>query len=437
MDQMRKDFVEGCYRASGIHERLAHKLFDLIDYFSGYGFNRSHSAAYALISYQTAYLKANFPVEFMCALLTSEKDNTDKIVEYVKESEVMGIRVLPPDINSSIKEFSVVDEKAIRFGLLAVKNVGSTAIDLIIEDRAIGSYRSLFDLCERVDLRLVNKKVLESLIKCGALDSFGAYRAQWMTVLERALESGAKKQKEKSSGQVSFFDFGADSGSFRKEAERLPEMKEWPQPQILAFEREILGFYISGHPLSHYQTEIKEFTDISTRNLRELVDGQEVRLVGIINQVKLTSTKKTNERMAILQLEDMEGEVEVVVFPSAYANLAQYIKEGEVILLKGRVSFRDDSPKIIASDFKYMADIYGTIKDIRLDLSKVGEDGLKEIRKKLSHFPGKVPVYLNLNTRNYKSVQILVGEDLFVLPSEPLISELKDLVGKENLSVSL
>ncbi len=437
MEQMRKDFVEGCLKASRIDEKKANKLFDLIDYFSGYGFNRSHSAAYAIISYQTAYLKANYPVEFMCALLNSEKNNTDKVVEYVKECEAMGIRVLPPTLNESNKEFDVVDDHTIRFGLLAVKNVGSTAIDSIEEGRKDGLYVSLFDLCKRVDLRLVNRKVIESLIKCGALDSFGARRAQLMAVLENALEVGARNQKEKASGQVSFFDLVGKDGGFHQESEQIPEIKEWPKNTILSFEKEILGFYVSGHPLAHYQAEIKEFTNYSTKDLKQAIDGEEVRLVGLLAAVKLTNTRKTNERMAIATLEDLDGEVEVVVFPSAYVNLAKYLNEGVVVFMSGRVSRRDDGPKVVASDMKYVQDVYGDIKTINVDLTTVGQEKLKDLKERLSHSPGKVPVYLRLNANSHKSVQILVGEDLYVTPNEDLMNEIKDLIGDGNFSLTL
>jgi len=437
MDQMRKDFVEGCLATSQINEQKANKLFDLIDYFSGYGFNRSHSAAYALITYQTAYLKANYPVEFMCALLNCEKNNTDKVVEYVKESETIGITILPPDINESFKEFNVVDERTIRFGLLAVKNVGSTAIDSIVEKRGTSSYKSLYDLCERVDLRLSNRKVIESLIKCGAMDCLGGFRSQKMAILQRALELGAKSQKEKASGQVSFFDSVDDKAGFSKDTETLPDIKEWYNTQILTFEKETLGFYVSGHPLNHYQAVIKEFTDISTKNLKQAIDGESVRLVGLIEHVKLTNTRKTNERMAILRLEDMEGEVEVVVFPSSYARLANYISEGEVVFLSGSVSLRDNIPKIIAEDMKHIHDVYGSIKAINVDLSDVGDKVLKDLKRKLLSFPGKIPVYLQLNTNSHKSVEILVGEDLYVAPNERLMNEIKELVGKECFSVKL
>jgi len=437
MDQMRKDFVAGCEKHSQINELRANKLFDLIDYFSGYGFNRSHSAAYAVISYQTAYLKANYPVEFMSALLTSEKDNTDKVVEYIKESEAMGITINPPDVNKSIREFDVVDQNTIQFGLLAVKNVGASAIDSIIEGRKSGPYQSIFDFCERVDVRLVNKRVLEGLIKCGAFDCFGVYRSQLMAVMEKAMERGAKSQKEKAAGQVSFFDMGSDNGGFESKTEELPNIKEWPQTQILSFEKAILGFYLSGHPLAHYGVEVKEFTNITTKDLKQASEGQDVKIVGLIEHVKLTNTRKTNERMAIIRVEDMGGEVEVVIFPSDYPKLAPYLNEGEVVFLKGALNFRDGEPKIIANDMKRINEVYNAIKSINVDLSSVGEAALQELKGKLLSFPGKVPVYLKLNTKSHKSVEILVGEDLYVAPNESLMNELKDLVGSERFSLNL
>lgn len=438
MDKMRKEFVKGCKQYSQMEEVAANKLFDLIDYFSGYGFNRSHSAAYALISYQTAYLKANYPVEFMCAVLNSEKNNTDKIVEYVKECAAMGIAILPPDINQSAKEFNVIDEKTIRFGLLAVKNVGSTAIDSIIENREKeGPYKTFNEMTERVDLRLVNKKVFESLIKCGAADCFGVYRSQLMAILERVLEVGAKIQKEKQSGQVSFFDMADDLGGFNKELDQYPDIKEWHKNQILAYEKEFLGFYVSGHPLAHYKVEIQEFTDFSTKDLKKLSDGEEIRLVGLIENVKLTNTKRTNERMAILKVEDIEGSVEVVVFPSVYTELMDYIVEGAVVFLKGRVSFRDNEPKIIASDMQHINDVYVSIKAINVDLSSCKESVFDGLKTRLRSSPGKVPVYLKLNTKSKKSVEIVVGEDLFVSPNEGLMNEIKDLVGGDKFTVTL
>ena len=429
MDQMRKDFVEGCAQHSNISPDSSNRLFDLIDYFSGYGFNRSHSAAYALITYRTAYLKANYPVEFMCAILNSELGNTDKLVEYIKESQIMGIEVLPPNINASHAKFTVVDEKTIQYGLVAAKNVGAAAIAALVKTRDTGPYTSLRDLCERLDPKVTNRKTLESLIKCGAFDEFDATRSQMMAGLEKTLGAASKRQKEKASGQFSFFDMGEGDASFAQEENLLPDIKEWPQTQLLSYEKEILGFYVSGHPLAHYQAEIKQFTDFSTTNLKRAVDGEEIRFVGMIDKIKLTNTRKTNERMAIVKLEDAEGDVEVVVFPSAYNTLAPLLRTGEVVYLKGKVSLRDQDAAIIANDMGMIQDVYKAIKSINLDLTGLGQHGIEHLKRKLSSSPGKVPVYLRMPTEGNKSVEILVGKDLYVAPNEDLMNDIKDLVG--------
>lgn len=436
MAKMRSFFVEGCDKESGISAEEANRLFDLIDYFSGYGFNRSHSAAYALITYRTAYLKANYPVEFMCALLTSERDNTDKVVEYVKEAECMKIKVLPPDINSSVAQFSAADDHTIRYGLLAVKNIGSGAIESMIQQREKGGrFKSIFDFCQRVDLRLNNRKVLESLIKAGCMDSFAVRRSQLMAALEEALDRGTKAQKEQQSGQISFFNQQQNNGFTNKD--QLAEIPEWPQAQILTNEKALLGFYLSGHPLQRYRAEIEEFADFTTTSLKNARDGQEARMIGLIDTVKLTTTKKSNERMAIVGLEDLDGAMELVIFPSNYETMASYLKEGTVVVIKGKVSFRDGLPKMVVQEIANIEEVYGLIKTIHINVSKAGKAGFEKLKEKLKRFPGKVPVYLELDTKNYKSVQILVGEDLFVTPSEVLMEEIKALVSAEHFRVTI
>lgn len=437
MAKMRTYFVDGCNKKSRISDQEANSLFDLIDYFAGYGFNRSHSAAYALITYRTAYLKANYPTEFMCALLTSERDNIDKVVEYVKEAEAIGIQVLPPDVNESMAQFSVTGDKNIRYGLLAVKNVGGSAIDSIVQERQkAGPYKSIFDFCKRVDLRLNNRKVVESLIKSGSFDGLGFRRAQLMAVLEPALNSGTKMQQEVLAGQFSFFGGTADE-SFGSDEQKIPDVPEWPQAQILANEKNLLGFYLSGHPLERYQAEIKEFTDFDTSSLKGAREGQSVRLIALISSVKLTTTKKTNERMAIVNLEDMHGELEAVVFPSSYQKAAASLKESIVVVVKGKVSIRDGAPKMVIEEMAGIDEVYNLIKTVHVDLSRVGRAGFDKLKEKLARFPGAVPVYLQIDTKNYKSVQVLVGKDLYVTPSEVLLEEIKALVGPDCFKVMI
>lgn len=438
MQKMRSTFVDGCRRVNKIPEEEANRLFDLIDYFSGYGFNRSHSAAYAVVSYRTAFLKANYPVQFMCALLTNEKDNLDKIVEYVAEAEAMGIEVLPPDVNESRAVFHVAGPKAVRYGLLGVKNVGAAAIESLVAERTKnGSFRSLFDFCRRVDLRTNNRKVIESLIKCGAFDSLGAARSQMMAVLEEALNTGTKRQQEEEIGQMSFFSMGEATGGFSRQADNYPDMKEWPQAQLLAFEKELLGFYLSGHPLDRYKVEIRTFTSGTTGRLSRMGEGQAIAMIGLIRQAKLTTTKKTGERMAILRIEDLDGDVEAVVFPRAFQVVGGHIKESAVVVVKGKVSQKEDSPKILVDDLRDINEIYALVKTITVDMTKCAPDKLTAIKKKLERFPGKVPVHLQIDTKNYKSVEIKVGRELFVSPSEVLMDEIKSVVGEQAFRVVL
>jgi len=438
MQKMRSFFIEGCAKTSQLPEAGANQLFDLIDFFAGYGFNRSHSAAYSLISYRTAYLKANYPVEFMTALLTSEKDNTDKVVEYVKECGALGISILPPDVNHSMAQFTVEQKDAIRYGLLAVKNIGAGAIESMVNARTEGGpFTSVFDFCRRIDLRLNNRKVLESLIKSGAFDALNCRRAPMMAVLERALEAGMRGQKEKEIGQISFFSMDDEESGFGKNDESLPDIPEWPQAQILTNEKALLGFYLSGHPLDRYKTEIEKFADFTTANIKGARDGQEARMIGLITTVKLTSTKKTNERMAIVGLEDIDGEMELVVFPSSYTQIASYLKENAVVVVKGKVSFRDGFPKMMASEMAGIDEVYDLIKSVQVDLSSTGQTGFEKLKEKLARFPGNIPVYVQVDTNNFKRVQILVGEDLYVTPSEVLMEEIKVLVGENNFSLTL
>lgn len=439
MEQQRRKFVEGCVK-NKVSTQTAYKVFDLVVYFSGYGFNRSHSAAYALISYRTAYLKANFPIEFMTALLTSEKENTDKVVEYVGEATRMKIKILPPDVNKSFAKFTVEDKNSIRFGLLAVKNVGQGAIDSIVETRnKYGEFKDFFEFCERLDLRLVNRKVMESLIKCGALDGFGLYRSQLMSVLDNCLDEASKLQKERSIGQLSFFDSVISDKEicFKKGFSDIPNIKEWPEIQLLAFEKDILGFYVTGHPLARYSHLLRMFSSCSIVHLKDRTDGEDISLVGLINKVKHTTTRKKNEKMAILKIEDLSSIVEVLVFPNAFRQSSSYIIPNNVILLKGRLNLKEDQPKIIADSIMPIENAFSLVTAIDIELSGLRENIFETLKEKFNSHPGNIPVYLHLNTPQKKRVKILVGNQLFVSSNEALIKELDEIVGEERISLSL
>ncbi|MCM8799272.1 MAG: DNA polymerase III subunit alpha [Candidatus Omnitrophica bacterium] len=437
MEQHRNNFIVGCKR-NGINENVANKIFDLIEYFAGYGFNKSHSAAYALISYRTAYLKANYPVEFMTALLNSEKSNSDKIVEYVNEANRMNIKVLPPDINESLADFTVVDDNTIRFGLLAIKNVGEAAIESIIKARNIKKkFLSLEDFCESVDSRQVNRKVIESLIKCGAFDSFGLYRAQMMKILDGVLQQASRIQQEKNKGQLSFFD-NINDNSFRKTSSLDDtSIKEWPQPQLLAFEKEMLGFYISGHPLARYSRLIKRFSKTSTAGISNYKESDLITITGLLVKIKHTLTRQSQEEMAILKLEDLEGSVEILVFPTVYKLVYRDIQPNSIVLVKGRLSFKEEIPKIIASELVSIEKAYNLITAIHLDISGIKESLFETIKERIKLSVGKVPIYLHLDIPSKVKKQFIVGEEFFVQPSEELIQDLEDLLGEGKVSLTI
>jgi len=429
MEQQRKAFIDGAVK-NKVDKRIAEKIFSLIEHFAGYGFNKSHSAAYAMISYRTAYLKANYPVEFMTALLTSEKDDTDKIVEYIDEAERMGIKILPPDVNESYANFTMINKNEIRFGLSAVKNVGEGAIEFIIEARKkYGKFASLYEFCERTDSRLVNKKVMESLIKCGAFDSLGLKRSQLMAILSEVMESVAAAHKESVIGQMTFF---AQSGSSQK----TPDIKEWPENQLLTFEKEMIGFYITGHPLAKYEKILKEYSTAVSAGLRSLEDGQKIWFGGIINKIKNTVTKRAGEKMAIMMVEDMEGSVEALVFPNAYKNISRHIVLNAAIFINGRLDLKEERPKIIVEEIIPITDARKKFTQaVSIDLlsQEMNEDLFGRLRGVFSRYQGDIPVYLNFATKTNDSYRMLVDRKLFVSPTNELASELETLIGREHI----
>ncbi|MBN3038841.1 MAG: DNA polymerase III subunit alpha [Candidatus Omnitrophica bacterium] len=432
MEEQRKYFVEGCIK-NKINKKVANKIFNLIEYFAGYGFNKSHSAAYALISYRTAYLKANFPAEFMTALLTSEKDNTDKIVVYINEASKMGFEILSPDVNESFAKFTMVSDKSIRFGLSAVKNVGQGAIDSIIQARnKYGRFNSLFEFCEYTDSRLVNRKVIESLIRCGAFDSLNLFRSQLAAILDKAMEVAAGFQKDRQNGQFSFFDNSGTKHKFKKDFHEIPDIPEWPENQLLSYEKQMLGFYITGHPLARYSKTLQNYATNSTQDLLHLHEGEEISIGGVIAKVKNITTRK-NERMAIVGLEDLSGFVELLVFPRVYTQYSNIIKMNSIVFTKGRISLRDKDPKIIAEEIIPLQDVqkrYTNSIVINLFTTGLEEEMLTRLKDILSRHPGKVPVYLGLQSPDHQRVQVEVNPEFYSEPCEKLIAEIESALGE-------
>ncbi|MBN2453592.1 MAG: DNA polymerase III subunit alpha [Candidatus Omnitrophica bacterium] len=433
MAEMRNLFVTGCLK-NGIDKRSADKIFDQIEYFAGYGFNKSHSTAYALISYRTAYLKANFPVEFMTALLTSEKDNLDKIAQYIGETQKMGIKILPPDINESYANFTVTGD-SIRFGLAAVKNVGEGAIESIISTRQkYGKFKSIYDFTEKVDSRLVNRKVIESLIRCGAMDSLGLFRSQLSAMIDKALDIAGGIQKDRMSGQLSFFDSFEDEDNFKKSFQDVPNIPEWPESQLLTYEKELLGFYITKHPLARFEKLIRTYSTCSSADLRNRGDGEEVLLGGIISKAKFTVTKRTGEKMAIVTLEDLDGTVETLVFPVTFAKAAALIKADAIVFIKGRLSLREDEPKIVANEVSALETVRAKYtKAVMIELLTAGLEmtALEKLKKVLSRYPGGVPAYLKFVKPDGKKSIVTMGNNFLIEPHEGLVRDIEKIFGAD------
>jgi DNA polymerase-3 subunit alpha len=347
MAKQRERFVTGA-KEKGFPQKKVEKIFDLMEQFAGYGFNKSHSAAYALLAYHTAYLKTHYPVEFMAALLTSQAGNTDNVVKYIKECRDMGIPVEPPNINVSDAYFTP-HENAIRFGLAAVKNVGGNAIESIVAARKqIGRFASIFEFCEKVDLRLLNRRVMESLIKAGAMDEFGN-RAQLMTVLDKAMERGQKSQRDAEMGQHGLFGVFADDAQMNGNAEKLPNVPEWDEHQRLASEKEVLGFFITGHPLEKYADKLQDFHALTAQQITEMTSGtgrDEITTAGVISGVRVMKSRK-GDLYANAVMEDMTGTVEAIVFPEAYKRLQNILKQEIPMLVRASVRVEEGAnPKV-------------------------------------------------------------------------------------------
>jgi DNA polymerase-3 subunit alpha len=392
----KEKFLAGA-RKNGVPPSRAQKLWDLVEQFAGYGFNKSHSAAYALIAYHTAYLKAHYPVEFMAALLSSETGNQDKLTHYLNECRDMGITILPPDVNSSDLAFTP-REGNIRFGLTAIKNVGEAAIDSVLTARwKLGRFDNLFQFCENVDLRLLNKRVIESLIKAGALDSLGARRAQMMPALDRAMELGQKRQREASSGQHGLFMAGAEP--MAAPPINLPDIPEWPEAERLAGEKEVLGFYVTGHPLEKYAGRLAELTRTDSSSVDSLDHESSVTLAGILTHLRVRPSKK-GDLWASGTLEDMRGSVELLVFPQTLQQLQGVLKPDAALLIKGRVRHEENSrPKVVVSEAKPLeAAANGAQPEllIRVNLARTGDNVIEEIEKLLAASPGDHPVVFEL-----------------------------------------
>jgi DNA polymerase-3 subunit alpha len=395
MAAQRAKFLAGCER-NKINEKKAVRIFDLMEEFAGYGFNKSHSCAYALLAYQTAYLKTHYPVEFMAALLTSETGNAEKQVKYINEARGMGISILPPDVNESDLYFTPVGD-AIRFGFAAIKNVGENTAKAIRESRlSQGEFKSLYDFCERIESRFLNKRVFESLIKCGAMDSLGPREAMLASV-DDAINAIQKAARAKESGQHGLF-FGGAAAEPKVHFE-LREAAPWSEEERLASEYAMLGFYVSGHPLEKYASRLKDLGAMSLDEVEGQRNGREIAVAGLIVGTRPMRSKK-GARWAIFTLQDMTGVQELLAFPESFARLENILKPGTPLLLKVRVQIEEAGTRLSLQEAKRLEEIAERSGPsefrVRLEMNLVSDETLDQLENLFAGAPGPTTVVFEL-----------------------------------------
>ncbi|MBU0573868.1 MAG: DNA polymerase III subunit alpha [Candidatus Margulisbacteria bacterium] len=432
MQKQKEDFEKGAV-ARGVSHHKAKQLFELCAKFAGYGFNKSHSTSYAFISYQTAYLKANFPKEFLAALLTSIMSNTDKVSEYIIEARRMGIKLLAPDINQSFRKFTVVDE-GIRFGISAIKNVGDAAIDSIISARKEGPYTSFIDFCRRVDTRACNKKVIESLIKAGAFDSMGKGRAYLLTILPKTLERTNQEQKERANGQEALFDLTARREDIQPgEVEMDISVDEFPPDHLLRLEKEVLGLYISDHPLEHIRDSLEAQINTRISEIAEKKEGDIVQVGGMLNNCRVINTRK-GDLMMVANLEDLTGSIGAVIFPKTYKKFSSLLVNDAILRFKGKVNRDTRTEEFnIAVEEVYTLEELQKVRSLHVEIVEAKETGtLARLKEILTSHNGSEPVMLYYDGRC-----IQADTALYVNICPELISAIEDLLGSGSARAEL
>jgi DNA polymerase-3 subunit alpha len=434
MAKQRERFVAGA-KAKGHAPRKAEKIFDLMEKFAGYGFNKSHSAAYAYLAFVTAYLKAHYPTEFMSALLTSETGNTAKVVKYIHECREMGIRVLPPDVNSSDFDFTP-SESGIRFGLGAIKNVGSNAVESIVKARAEGGrFGSLYDFCERVDLGAVNRRMIESFIKAGAMDTLEGTRAQLMAVIDNAMENGARAWKDRASGQSGLF---ATLIEEQPPADHpLPKVPDWTGLDKLTGEKEMIGFYVTGHPLDQYKDKALELATHATSGLENLPRNTEVALCGILATIQRKRTKE-GKPWAAMQIEDLEGSVEAMVFSTQYERLNGALAEDQAVLVRGLVLPEENAPPKISVQEIVPLEVarlnLPSLISIRIPMNGTGDADRATALNALFHSkPGETEVRLRLEKA--RDFSVILDITVKVRPDKEFCAEVARICGSEAMEI--
>jgi DNA polymerase-3 subunit alpha len=462
MAKQRDIFVKGCSKVNNIPAAKANQIFDLLEKFAGYGFNKSHAAAYAIVAYQTAYLKANYPVEFLCAMMTNDMADTAKLSQYINEARVMGIEVLPPDVNESRVHFtpaagratnpqknghdgsetrhsSPVTSNAIRFGLAAIKGVGEVAVLSILKARSDGGkFESLLDLCQRVDGRSVSRKILEALIKCGACDCLGQTRATLFSQIDRTLARAASVIADRQRGQSSLF------GALEEKATAMPEatasLPEWPEHELLAHEKELLGFYVTGHPLTPFAPILEKYALHNTATIAQLQNRTLTRIGGLIAAVQNGVSKKSGKPYSMVTLEDLEGSVQLLCMNENYDKYRELLTPGKAILVIGEVNTGDDKPKIFPQEIMPLEDAprrFTKQVHLRLHTAHVQPERLESVQQLVAAHPGKCPLFLCFVRPTGEAVFVETHERFFVLPSARLQQAADELFGEETYYVKV
>lgn len=432
MVKFKDQFINGAV-ANGIPKEIAISIFELMEYFAGYGFNKSHSAAYAVITYQTAYLKANYPVQYMVAQLSCEKQNMDKIVDYIEDCRHMSIDVLPPDINESQSDFTISSGNKIRFGLGAIKNVGDKAIESIVQSREKGGrYTSILDVCKRVDLRVVNKQVIESLIKSGCFDSLHDNRAKLLVGLDTAMQIGGIANKDRRIGQKSLFDIPSNLDlPGKKDFPGEADVERWTEKEIRQAEKESLGFYLSSHPLHAYKEKIKQLSTVSSAEISEHAEGDEAIIGGIIANLK-TSTTKRGDPMMYITLEDMKGATECVIFSKEMKACQSLLNVDEVVFVKGQIGFQSTAPSLRIKEIIAEKDALRRLaKCITIQIEPSQEETkLLQIREIIKKHSGTCPLFFELSTPEQTSTVIRASSQYFVTVTDAFLSSIHELLGQ-------
>ncbi len=423
LDSMKEKFIQGAKRNHQVEKPLAQEIFALLQHFAGYGFNKSHSAAYALVAYQTAYLKANHPVEYMAAFLNSIIGVGEKVSWYINVCKEMGIKVLPPDVNHSLAGFAV-DGSSIRFGMGGIKSVGDIAVHSIVSEREKhGLYEDFFAFTQRIDTGKVNKRVVENLIKCGALDGFGAKRSQLLAVMDNALDIASAKQSDLASGQIGLF---GEEEFAQVNSMALPSLEEMPTRELLRLEKELIGFYVTGHPLDEFGETLKKYMPLAKLLAENVKDGTRVTVAGILSEVKLRTTKN-GDRMANFFLEDFSGSVAGIAFPRCFASYSGALANDNVVKINGIIKVDEEVPRIFANSVELL-----TKSKPELHIYIDREHDTPEIQRALGQifgqYPGKNPVYLHL----VASRKIIRTQEKFWVnkEAEGFTSKVLELLGK-------